>query len=156
MKLLKTLLSTEPEAMLVAWGHCLLRVGVGAMIFYVHGLHKLEGGLAYWREGTPWKLVEEVSGMHAPAPLFSAWLATVVQFICSLFVVAGLFTRINAALLVCALSGAILQNLLAGRDPQLAVLYTLAVIALALMGGGKISLDARLFAQKVRIESPIQ
>ena len=30
----------------------------------------------------------------------------------------GLFTRINAALLVCALSGAILQNLLASRDPQ--------------------------------------
>src|SRR6266576_7115745 len=52
----------------------------------------------------------------------------------------GLFTRINAILLFGALSGAILQNLLAGRDPQLAILYTLVVLTLAFMGGGRISL----------------
>jgi uncharacterized membrane protein YphA (DoxX/SURF4 family) len=61
----------------------------------------------------------------------------------SLFVVVGWFTRINAALLVCALSGAILQNLLAGRDPQLAILYTLVVVTLVFMGSGKYSLDAK-------------
>ena len=82
-------------------------------------------------------------GMHLPAPLASAVAATLVQFICSLFVVVGWFTRINAALLVCALSGAILQNLLAGRDPQLAILYTLVVVTLVFMGGGKYSLDAK-------------
>jgi putative oxidoreductase len=81
--------------------------------------------------------------MHMPAPLASAVLATLVQFICSLFVVVGLFTRINAALLFGALSGAILQNLLAGRDPQLAILYTLVVVTLVFMGAGKYSLDAR-------------
>jgi len=69
-----------------------------------------------------------------------------VQFICSLFIIIGLFTRINAILLFGALSGAILQNLLAGRDPQLAILYTLVVLTLAFMGGGRISLDAKLFA----------
>jgi uncharacterized membrane protein YphA (DoxX/SURF4 family) len=81
--------------------------------------------------------------MHLPAPLASAVAATLVQFICSLFVLVGWFTRINAALLVCALSGAILQNLLAGRDPQLAILYTIIVVTLVFIGGGKYSLDAR-------------
>ena len=114
------------------------------MIFYIHGWHKLEGWIAYLQHGTPWKLVEEVAGMHFPAPLASAVAATLVQFICSLFIVVGLFTRINAALLLCALSGAILQNLLAGRDPQLAVLYSLVVLTIVFMGAGKYSLDARL------------
>ena len=59
-----------------------------------------------------------------------------------------MFTRINALLLFGALSGAILQNLLAGRDPQLAILYTLVVLTLAFMGGGKISLDARIFVKE--------
>ena len=82
--------------------------------------------------------------MHFPTPLASAVAATLVQFIGSLFIVVGLFTRINAALLLCALSGAIFQNLLAGRDPQLAVLYSLVVLTIVFMGGGKYSFDARL------------
>jgi hypothetical protein len=43
-----------------------------------------------------------------------------------------------------ALSGAILQNVLADRDPQLAILYTLVVVTIAFMGGGRFSLDAVL------------
>jgi hypothetical protein len=63
------------------------------------------------------------------------------------FVVVGLFTRINAAWLAAALSGAILQNLLSGRDPRLAVLHTLVVVRLILMGGGRYSLEARKLAK---------
>jgi len=114
------------------------------MIFYVHGWHKLEGWIAYLQHGTPWKLAEEVAEMHVPAPLANAVAATGVQFICALFLIVGLFTRLNAALLVIVLSGAILQNILANRDPQLPILYTLIVLALAFMGGGRFSLDARV------------
>ena len=67
----------------------------GLMIFYIHGWHKLEGWIAYLQNGTPWKLAEEVAGMHFPAPLASAVAATFVQYICSLFIIIGLFTRIN-------------------------------------------------------------
>jgi putative oxidoreductase len=129
----------------VSVGQLLLRVSTGLMIFYVHGLHKLEGGIAYVRNGTPWPLMADVVGMHFPAPVASAWAATIVQFVCSLFIVAGLFTRINALLLTGALSGAIMQNLMAGRDPQLAILYTLVVVSLVLLGGGRFSLDAWWF-----------
>ena len=85
--------------------------------------------------------------MHFPAPVASAWAATMVQFVCSLFIVIGLFTRINAVLLTGALSGAIMQNLMAGRDPQLAILYILIIVSFAFMGGGKFSLDAKLFGK---------
>ena len=132
----------------MALGHLLLRLGVGLMIFYIHGWHKLEGGLAYLQHGTPWKLAEEVAGMHFPAPVTSAFAATAVQFICAPLVAVGLFTRFNASLLVATLSVAILQNLLADRDPQLAILYVLAVLSLALLGGGKFSFDARLFSRQ--------
>jgi hypothetical protein len=37
----------------------------------------------------------------------------------------------------------ILQNLLAGRNPQLAILYTLVMVTLVFIGGGKYSLDAK-------------
>jgi putative oxidoreductase len=153
MSLLRKSLVVEPHSPAVAWGHFILRVTAGLMIFYIHGWHKLEGWIAYLQDGTPWKLAEEVAEMHFPAPLASAVAATGVQFICSLFLISGLFTRINAALLVGVLGGAVFQNLLAGRDPQVAILYTLIVAALALMGGGRFSLDATFFNRKVIHES---
>ena len=147
MNLLKESLTVEPTGAAATFGHLFLRISAGLMIFYIHGWHKLEGWIAYLQSGTPWNLSEEVAGMHFPAPLASAVVATLVQFICSLFIVVGLFTRINALLLFGALSGAILQNLLASRDPQLAILYALVVLTLAFIGGGRISLDAKLFAK---------
>jgi putative oxidoreductase len=148
MSLVRKSLSVDSDSAAVATGHFLLRVAAGLMIFYIHGWHKLEGWIAYLQHGTPWKLAEEVAGMQVPAPMVSAVAATVVQFICSLFLIVGLFTRTSAALLVGVLGGAILQNLFADRVPQLAILYTLAVATLALMGGGRLSLDAKLLNRR--------
>jgi len=144
MNLVKKSMTVAPDGPAASFGHLFLRVAAGLMIFYIHGLHKLEGWIAWLQHGTPWTLAEEVAGMHAPAPLASAVAAMLVQFICPVFIVAGLFTRINAVLLAGALSGAILQNLQASRDPQLAMLYTLVVVTLVFLGGGKYSLDARI------------
>ncbi len=132
----------EPGDTAADWGHFILRVSAGLMIFYIHGWHKLEGWLAYQQNGTPWKLAEEVAAMHFPAPIASALAATLVQFLSSLLLIVGCLTRINSTLLVGVLGVAIVQNLLASRDPQLAILYTLVVLALALMGGGRFSVDA--------------
>lgn len=143
-KVLRKSLLVEPEGPATAFGHLVLRVSVGLMIFYIHGLHKLEGGIAYLQHGTPWKLAEEVAEMHFPAPVPSAFAATAVQFCCSLLLVAGVLTRLNALLLVATLSVAILQNLLAQRDPQLALLYVIVALAMVFLGGGKWSADAKL------------
>lgn len=144
MNLFRKSLTVDPDAALVTYGHLLFRVSAGLMIFYVHGCHKLEGWIAYLQHGTSWELLEEVEGMHFPAPYAGAVIATLIQFICSLFIVAGLFTRLNAVLLLGALGGAVSQNLLAGRSPQLALMYVLVVITLVFIGGGKFSLDAKL------------
>lgn len=143
MSLWKRSLIVDSSSLTVNVGHVLLRVSIGLMVFLIHGLHKLEGGIAYLRDGTPWPLLGDVNGMHFPAPATSAWAATIVQFICPLFLMAGLFTRIAAGLLGCVLSGAGMQNLLAARDPQLAILYALIVISLGFMGAGRYSLDAK-------------
>jgi len=153
MNLFHKSLSVDPDSALVRWGHFILRVSAGLMIFYIHGWHKLEGWIAYLQHGTPWKLAEEVAGMHLPAPLAAVVVAALVQFVCSLCVVVGLLTRINAALLVGALSGAILQNLMAHRDPQLAILYTLTMVAAAFSGGGKFSLDSLLLSWNRSLKS---
>jgi uncharacterized membrane protein YphA (DoxX/SURF4 family) len=137
-KLLRASLNSDATSLATAVGHLVLRVTVGLMIFYIHGWHKLEDWIAYLQHGTPWKLAEEVAEMRFPAPMASALAATLV----------GCLTRINSTLLVGVLSVAILQNVLAGRDPQLAILYTLTVTTLALMGGGRFSLDAKLFNPK--------
>jgi len=152
MNLIQRSMTVDSNGAAASVGHLFFRVAAGLMIFYIHGLHKLEGWIAYLRHGTPWTLAGDVAGMHFPAPLASAVAATLVQFICPLFLIAGLCTRINAALLVCALSGAILQNVLANRDPQLAILYTLVVATLVLIGSGKYSLDERLTAKAIARE----
>lgn len=146
--LLKTALSNTLDAdaggRVAAWGILGLRAGTGLLIFYIHGWHKLEGGLAFLRDGTPWRLAEEVAEMHFPAPLASAFAATAAQFILAPLLAAGLCTRASAAILTTVLSVAVVQNILAGRDPQLAVLYTLVVAAFIFIGGGRFSVDARL------------
>ena len=97
MNLLRQSFAVEPENSIVAWGHFILRVSAGLMIFYIHGWHKLEGLIAYRLHGTPWTLAEEVAAMHLPAPIAYAAAATIVQLICALFITVGLFTRVNAA-----------------------------------------------------------
>jgi len=148
MNLFRKTLNTDPTVPVVAWGHLILRASAGLMIFYIHGWHKLVGGVAYLQHGTPWTLAREVAEMHFPAPVASAFAATVMQFICSPLIAVGLFTRLNAALLAATLSVAILQNLLAGRDPQLALLYVIVLLSLVFLGGGRFSLDARMLSSR--------
>lgn len=145
---LKASLNPDVQTLPAALGHLVLRATAGLLIFYVHGWHKLEGGIAYLQCGTPWKLAGEVATMHFPAPVPSAFAATAVQFFCAPLLAVGLFTRLNALLLTATLSVAILQNILAGRDPQLAVLYVLVMVSLAFLGGGRFSLDGRLFSRQ--------
>lgn len=140
-------LNTDLSHPAAAWGILFLRVTVGLMIFLIHGCHKLVQATAYFRKGTPWKLAEEVAAMRFPMPLPSALAATLAQFVFSAMLMLGLFTRLSALMLVGTLAVAILQNLLAKRDPQLALLYTLVAAAFVLTGGGPYSLDALLFGR---------
>jgi len=137
-------LDADAGSAATAGGLLFLRGVVGGIIFYVHGWHKLEGGIEWLRTGARWPLAEEVAAMHFPAPVASAFAATAVQFLCAPLLSLGFCTRLNAAALTAVLGVAIAQNVGAHRDPQLAVLYTVVVAALVLLGGGQFSLDTKL------------
>jgi len=137
----------DPGSPVSSWGHLILRVSAGLMLFYIHGWHKVEGGIAYLQHGTPWKLAEVIAGMHFPAPVASAFAATAVESICAPLLAVGLLTRLNAIMLTATLGVAILQNFWTGKDSELALLYALVTLSLSFLGGGKYSLDARLSAR---------
>jgi putative oxidoreductase len=144
MKLLRKAIEVEHWSTPATFGHLMLRVVTALMLFWFHGWHKLLEAVAFIRTGESWRLVDEIAEMHFPAPAAIAFFATAAQFICSLLLTLGLFTRLNALVLAAILGGAVLQNLLASRDPQLAILYTLILLCMAIWGGGRFSIDAIL------------
>jgi putative oxidoreductase len=123
-----------------------VRVAAGALMAWYHGVHKVVEAIAYFRDGTPWKLVDEIAELGLPLAVPNAVIATVVQTVGGVLVCIGLFTRPAAALVAGSLAVAVYQNLHAGRDPQLTLLYLAAFVAIALAGAGRWSVDARLAA----------
>lgn len=121
-----------------------LRIAFGILVFVVHGWHKAEEGARHLSSGADWGLAREIQEMGLPAPTVHAVGAAVVQLIAPLFIIAGLGTRPAAAALAAVLGGAVAQNLHAGRDPQLALLYFIVAVTLAVWGSGRLSIDAAL------------
>ena len=91
--------------------------------------------------GAPWGFEQEVAGMGMPFPFVTAAAAAAAQFVFAPLLALGLFTRLDAAVLEAVLLGAVVQNLLARRDPQLAILYTICVGIYFVIGAGTYSLD---------------
>ena len=110
MKLLRKAIEVEHWSSPATFGHLMLRAVTALMLFWFHGWHKLLEAVAFIRTGQSWRLVDEIAEMHFPAPEAIAFFATAVQFICSLLLTVGLFTRLNALLLAAILGGAVLQN----------------------------------------------
>lgn len=136
----------------------LLRLsGVGLAVF--HGWPKLQALLV----GTS-RFHEGLAAMGFPLPVVFAWAAALAETVGGLFVALGLFTRVAAAL--CAITMAVAavvrhhaHHLLLGKlglygvtpenakawgNPELALLYLAAFLALVLAGGGRFSLDRGL------------
>ena len=126
-----------------------LRVVFGLMVFLIHGVHKVVDVVTFLRSGLTSKFLEEVAAMGVPAPVVAATLAAVAQLVGGLLLAAGFCTRVAAAVLTFALLGAVAQNLSTGRDPQLAILYTLVAATFAAAGGGPHSLDAEVWDRRV-------
>jgi putative oxidoreductase len=133
----------------------LLRLsGLGLAVF--HGWPKLTalaGGTSRFHEG--------LAAMGLPLPVALAWSAALAETVGGALVAAGLFTRIAAALCAAVMAVAAFarhhaHHLLLGKlglytvtpesakawgNPELALLYLLAFLALVLAGGGRLSLD---------------
>jgi putative oxidoreductase len=122
-----------------------------------HGLSKVTG-LA---TGTS-QLHMAVEKLGFPMPLFFAWAAALGEFLGGLMVALGLFTRVGAALAAFTMFvAAFLQHhafakllvnlrlryvseetLKAWGNPELALLYLAVLVAVLIMGPGRIAFDA--------------
>lgn len=140
----KRLLMGEERESLTAAGTLVLRVGTGLALLLYHGWHKVGEASGYFRDGGDWLVLADVRAMGMPFPVALAVAATLAQFLGSVALIAGVFTRVAAAMVLGTLGVAILQNLQAGKDPQLPIVYCLLCAALMFLGGGRHSVDARL------------
>ncbi|MFS8617011.1 MAG: DoxX family protein [Solitalea sp.] len=119
----------------------LLRIGLGALLL-THGVPKLQRLFA---EGPV--QFSEVLGMSAG---LSLGLAVFAEFLCSILIMVGLFTRYAAVVLTVLM--VIIVFVVHGDDglsrQELPLLYLLGFLVVLLNGAGKISLDHLIWGKK--------
>lgn len=126
-------------------GLLLARVGIGA-VFLAHGLQKLN---EWGYEGTK----ESFNAMGAPVPAVSAFLATWIEIVAGIGLIAGLLVPLAGFLLAVDMVGAIFiahidNGIWIGEGGyELALALGAGALALAAAGAGRISLDALLFSR---------
>jgi putative oxidoreductase len=137
-------------------GVLLIRL-VGAGLAAGHGIPKLAGLIA----GTS-RFPEAVANMGFPAPTVFAWAAALAETVGGTFVALGLFTQISAATAASTMVVAAFirhhahdhllaklglrtvseETLASWGNPELALIYLLPLLGVALIGPGRLSLDA--------------
>lgn len=124
-------------------GLLILRLGVGAMFFFVHGMPKLMGGPERWA-----KVGAAMSHVGITfAPTFWGLTATLAEFAGGVLLVMGLFTRHVSLALAGTMAVATLMHFGIGDSlgkASHAIELGVVFLGLVFVGGGGYSLDARL------------
>ena len=122
----------------VGVGLLLLRIGAGGFMLAFHGWGKLVNF------GDRWGKFGDPIGLGPEASLI---LTVFAEFFCSLALILGLFTR--AAAIPLLITMLVVAGIVHADDPwnkkEFALLYAIPFLTLMLTGGGKYSLDVKLF-----------
>jgi putative oxidoreductase len=114
-----------------------LRVGMGAMLAFGHGVGKLQ---TLFGDGTI--AFADPLGL---GPALSLALAVFAEFFCALLVVIGAFTRLAVLPVLCTMTVALL--IVHGQDAwaqkELAAVYGMAALTVLLAGPGRWSVDGK-------------
>ncbi len=128
------------------WGLLFIRVGVG-LVFLFHGYPKMTGR---WGDckGSRESVKRSIVKMGLPYPHALAIVVGTIEYFGAMMLIAGLFTRwvalmISVIMLVASGRNYREKGFLGGADMPFSLLMTL--LAVSLLGGGLISLDAILF-----------
>ena len=121
-------------------GLLLMRVGIGAMMLYVHGYPKLIGGPEKWEKlGSNMKLI----GIDF-LPLFWGLMAASTEAIGGLLLILGLFFRPAVLLLAFTMVVAALSHFAKGgglSEASHAIEIGFAFLGMLILGPGKYSID---------------
>lgn len=126
---------------LVNAGLLVLRIGIG-LIFIIHGVPKLMGGVEGWTQlGSTMSIV----GISF-APAFWGFMAAATEVVGGLFIILGLLHRLVAFMLLFTMIIALIVHVTAG-DPftiySNALKALVVFVALVITGPGAYSLDYR-------------
>lgn len=130
-------------------GRLLLRLVVGAWLL-PHGFGKLFG----WFGGPGLAgFAAELEGFGLPAAAPLPWLLAAAQTLAGLLIVIGLWTRTSAAVAAAFLAVTVVLNVPHGwfwmhGGIEYPLLWTLAAIAVMLMGAGRHSVDAARISKR--------
>lgn len=115
----------------------IVRLSFGFLIFYQHGLVKLQN------ENFPTGMAGGLEKIGIPFPILAAWLAALAEAVGGLLLAAGLLTRFASFALLFVMLVAIFG--MHGGDPigkfEMALLYGAVFLFFTISGGGRWSLD---------------
>jgi putative oxidoreductase len=118
-----------------------LRLGFGLSLAWLHGRGKLQSAAAYFLSGREWAFIPMVASLGFPfAPLF-ATAAALAESIGGVLLAAGVATRLAGGAVAFTMVIAVVSHLRAGQAPELATLYLIPAVALAIAGPGRYSLE---------------
>ena len=133
--------------------------GEALLLFIVYGWKKftwlfpLITGRVAWGS---WGFAAQIDKMGFPLPILLAVFVVLCESVGALFIAFGFFTRVSAALTALSMAGALYFSLRVGEASwQLAAVYFLSFVALALTGAGKVSIDQLLKSRRDRRRSDL-
>ena len=140
--MLKTILLTNESSILRDLGLLFLRVTIGLMMAFSHGLGKLK----LFFSGDPIQFLDPI-GIGAPASLF---MAGFTEFVLSILLALGFLTRIIS--IPMAFTMVVAVFIVHANDPfnkmEFGLLYLIPYIFFIFTGPGKLSLDHMIWGKK--------
>ncbi len=137
----------EPKSIPADLGVTALRVAVGLMMAFGHGLAKVPPASGF---------VDAVGSLGFPMPAVFAWAAGLSELVGGLLIAAGLVTRPASLLLAITMGVAAFLKHWAdplfsreGPSKELALLYFAAAVAFLLAGSGRFGLDFLLRGKRL-------
>jgi putative oxidoreductase len=125
-------------------GLLFLRIGVGGMLLGLHGWARLVAASGYLFLGQKWAFVGLVQHVGFPMPAGFAVASALAESLGAALLIVGLGTRWAALMVAFNMAVAVgLQFSKGSSAMELPGVYLVSLVALALAGAGKFSLDAR-------------
>jgi putative oxidoreductase len=127
----------------IDWGLLVLRTGLAALLFGLHGVSKLAGAFHYFASNQAWGLQTLIARLGLPAPTALALFSTLAESAAAIVLAVGYSTRIAAFIIALNLLGALYAEITLGGVAELPAAFLLGIVTILIAGPGQIAMDGR-------------